>query len=672
MYMKRIAKLLSVLSLIGPACVQNPPGDPNPTTPPPGDGNGPVATFTIKKTALKATFDASGASSSAYAAEDLLVRWDYTDDGTFDTDWSATKTASYTYPEDGSYTARLEIKDPENRTDTATKRFTITANNTPPTAVFNVNIVQGMTASLDASSSSDVEDPAEELRIRWDFNGDNTYDTDWTTVKTIDHTYDTAGEYTIRLQVKDLNESAKAASQTIIASPITIRNSFITYGPPYMVGLHFRMINNLTGQPVTPADVPALTRAYFNIYENNVPIDLSETNQLLYNGKRPMFMVLLLDFTGSMYDAGAVAPMVDAAKAFIDSQGSTTWVSLWAFWERQGGNGEITDFTSCDESGKAQLKAALDTFAAAPRDRGATEIWDTLKDIVDNKFPPYDTGVNRGIVFLSDGHDTTSTTSLGVLIEAARKKAAFIFSVGMAFRPTEYPADEPNLKKIAEDTGGLYFTVNQVADLATVFNQLSLDVNADWTLSYITLRSSGTYTLKAICNYLGGYAVMTGKVPVTKLMEGDIKKGLLLVYPALDSPAGATEYTLYADYIPRNINAFRVKVSSASPAWLMLYGTDTICNPAMGWTISPDIAAGQAAPADGWYTISSASPLEYGSSGRLARCIVDATNLAPASVHFELPPLEEQAALYGDKTMYFEVVDPVTSDINLELAVDVP
>ncbi len=658
-----ILVLACVLFLLGPACT--PEADPSvdngaDTGAGPGTDNGgdptaglPVATFTIKKSGLRGNFDASGVSSPSCAADQILVRWDYTNDGTFDTDWTDEKTAVFTYPGDGKYSVTLEIKDTAGQTDLATRSFTITKVNTSPTAAFNVSMVKGMTASLDASSCSDLEDPVEDLAVRWDFDGDGTYDTDWTTAKTAEHTYTTAGEYTVKLQVRDLNMATRNASETIVASPITIRNSFITYGSPYMIALHFRMINNLTGQVVTPDDVPALTREHFTISEGNVPIDLSETNQLLYNGKRPMYLALLLDFTGSMYDAGGVTPMLEAACAFIDSQGSTTHVSLWAFWERQGGAGQILDFTRCTDSGKTALKDSLDAFAATYHDRGATEVWDVIKQIVDTteEFPEYDTGINRGIVFLSDGHDTTSKTSVSALINAARKKAIFIFSVGLALRPEEYPSDEYDLKRIAEDTGGLYFTVNQVDDLSTVFNQMSEDVNADWTLSYITLKDFGTHKARVLCTYLHGYTTMEGKFPVTNDVRGDIKKGLLLAYPALDSPAGTTEYTLYAGYIPRNIAAFKVRVTSADPATLTLYDTDTICSPSDGWTISPDVAAGEDPPADGWYTLSCISFLEYGAWGRIARCTVSATG-AP-QVTFELPDAQGQSDLYGDKTFVF-------------------
>jgi PKD repeat protein len=624
-------------------------------------GPEPVATFTIKKSALKATFDASAVSSATYIKDSLSVRWDWTNDGTYDTNWTTTKTTSHTYPADGTYTVAMQVKDPQDRVDTATKLFTINKTNTSPTAAFNVTMVQGMIASVDASSSSDAEDLPEDLRVRWDWNNDGTYDTDWVNVKTAQHTYTTAGEYTIKLQVKDLNDAAKTATTDIVASPVIIRNGFITYGNPYMIGMHFRMINNVTGQNVTPTDVPALSRGDFVISEDGVPIDLSETNVILNSGRRPMYVVLVLDFTGSMHDSNGIAPMISAAKAFIDSQSTNMYISLWAFWERQGGNGEIDDFTRCTPDGQAKLKADLDTFAAGSRDRGATEIWDLLKKLVDIKFPAYDTGINRGILFLTDGHDTTSSASATSLISAAQKKALFMYSIGLAFRSQDYPKDEANLKKIADETGGLYFTVNQTSDLATIFTQLSENINADWTLSYITLKSTGTHTLKTVCSYLNGYTTLTGKFPVTDGVKGDIKKALLLAVPAQDNPLGKTEYAVYAGYIPRNISTIKIKITSADPARITLYDNNTLCSPSAGWTISPDVNAGQPVPADGWYTISSPTPLEFGAWGNVARCTVDAINLP--LVHFELPSLTDQATLYGDKTMVFTKTDNITLDV---------
>jgi hypothetical protein len=63
------------------------------------------------------------------------------------------------------------------------------------------------------------------------------------------------------------------------------------------------------------------------------------------------------------------------------------------------------------------------------------------------------------------------------------------------------------------------------------------------------------------------------------------------------------------------------------------------------------VEAGDSPPADGWYTLSSDSVLEFGAFGRIARCSVEAGNRP--TVLLELPELSEQLDLYGDKRIAF-------------------
>lgn len=67
---------------------------------------------------------------------------------------------------------------------------------TPPTASFTVSPASGTTETdfaFDASASSDAEDAASVLRVRWDWESDGTWDTDYSTAKTAMHRYATAG-----------------------------------------------------------------------------------------------------------------------------------------------------------------------------------------------------------------------------------------------------------------------------------------------------------------------------------------------------------------------------------------------------------------------------------------------------------------------------------------------
>jgi len=87
-----------------------------------------------------------------------------------------------------------------------------------PTADLTVSSQQGWTVtvfSLDASGSTDDDTPAAALEVRWDFDGDGHYDTDWSATKTAAHTYGAPGTYYPRVIVRDEIGRTDVASATI-------------------------------------------------------------------------------------------------------------------------------------------------------------------------------------------------------------------------------------------------------------------------------------------------------------------------------------------------------------------------------------------------------------------------------------------------------------------------
>jgi parallel beta-helix repeat protein len=78
--------------------------------------------------------------------------------------------------------------------------------NIRPIASFSVAPSTGSvntTFTVNASQSSDVEDPLESLQVRWDWEDDSTWDTSWSKTKTSQHMYQNPGTHSIRLEVKD-------------------------------------------------------------------------------------------------------------------------------------------------------------------------------------------------------------------------------------------------------------------------------------------------------------------------------------------------------------------------------------------------------------------------------------------------------------------------------------
>ena len=169
----------------------------------------PIASFIITPasggtTATVFTFDASQCTDNEDGASALEVRWDWNNDGTWDTDYSTTKTATHQYAATGTYTVKLEVKDSEGLTNTITK--TVSLANTEPTASFTVDPSTGTvitTFIFDASSSSDIEDASNHLQFRWDWENDGDYDTDFSTTNIATHQYTIEGDHIVNLEVRD-------------------------------------------------------------------------------------------------------------------------------------------------------------------------------------------------------------------------------------------------------------------------------------------------------------------------------------------------------------------------------------------------------------------------------------------------------------------------------------
>jgi hypothetical protein len=78
--------------------------------------------------------------------------------------------------------------------------------NTPPVASFVVDSSYGNLTKVfvfDATSSNDAQDPISGLMFRWSWDGDNVYETDWSSNPIAHHQFLAPGIYTIRLQVMD-------------------------------------------------------------------------------------------------------------------------------------------------------------------------------------------------------------------------------------------------------------------------------------------------------------------------------------------------------------------------------------------------------------------------------------------------------------------------------------
>jgi formylglycine-generating enzyme required for sulfatase activity len=165
--------------------------------------------------------DASCSTDRQDSLTALEVRWDWDNDGTWDTGYTTGKTASHQYEVTGIKTIKLEVKDTSGLTSSTTQAVEATVANTAPVACFAAAPPIGTTATnyqLDASCCSDLEGPLTELKVRWDWENDGTWDTGYVFIKTASHQYETPGTKTIQLEVKDRGGLTGTTTGTVTVS----------------------------------------------------------------------------------------------------------------------------------------------------------------------------------------------------------------------------------------------------------------------------------------------------------------------------------------------------------------------------------------------------------------------------------------------------------------------
>jgi PKD repeat protein len=140
----------------------------------------------------------SGSGSSDTDGTIVGYRWDFTNDGTYDTDWLASATTTHSYPAVGTYTVNLQVKDNDGGTDTDTATATITSEGGAiPTAEANGPYSGYVDYSVQFSSSgSNGGSGGTITSYYWTF-GDGFVSSQPNPT----HTYTSPGMYTVTLKV---------------------------------------------------------------------------------------------------------------------------------------------------------------------------------------------------------------------------------------------------------------------------------------------------------------------------------------------------------------------------------------------------------------------------------------------------------------------------------------
>ncbi len=167
-------------------------------------------------------FDAGSSTDAGNPGKPLRYRWDWENDGMFDTDWlnDAATIASFRY--ETLYAVRLQVMNERGLMNDTVKAFWAKHKNQPPRAHFSVSTIGGNTRTVfrfNSWSSRDPESGPSELACRWDFDGDGFWDTEPSFEKVVNHTFTQTGAYDVTLETTDNGGLKDAWSLRVYVGP---------------------------------------------------------------------------------------------------------------------------------------------------------------------------------------------------------------------------------------------------------------------------------------------------------------------------------------------------------------------------------------------------------------------------------------------------------------------
>jgi len=155
---------------------------------------------------IELTLDASLSIDNRFPGNALQYQWDWNLDGCYDTYWRDDPVITYIFSEERVYQIGLRVRNYIGLQNDTVKIVDVGHHNQPPNAVFTTNREGGNISTqfrFDVWGCRDQETPPSGLLVRWDWEGDGTWDTELSLEKVYYKIFSIAGEYDVTVEITD-------------------------------------------------------------------------------------------------------------------------------------------------------------------------------------------------------------------------------------------------------------------------------------------------------------------------------------------------------------------------------------------------------------------------------------------------------------------------------------
>ena len=250
----------------------------------------------------------------------------------------------------------------------------------------------------------------------------------------------------------------------------------------------FRAGTELVDLYVTVTDdngrlVPDLVQADFAVFDEEAPQEIA----LFENEVRPITVVVMLDTSIS---TEGVKPLILAgAEQFL----------IRLLPEDKARVGSFNDKIQIDPPEFVGDRDALIGKLSEQDFGNETRLFDALAAALDALQP---VAGRKVILVLTDGDDSASALGWRDVLERAVAEEVMIYSIGLE---VEYfdgvrnrrTSPDGSLRRLAEETGGGYFLLEETDDLGPTFTRVSQELHSQYVLGFTpTVRDGKTHSLE--------------------------------------------------------------------------------------------------------------------------------------------------------------------------------